>query len=101
MRLELTRVGLLVELANHYTTRGASSSKDGPGCHDNEELLYVPQSAKNETLLSDSLMSYSRHSLGGLTSLQPTRSLELKPHHQILFSFIRRTPLFWESLILL
>ena len=24
MRLELTRVGLLVELANHYTTRGAS-----------------------------------------------------------------------------
>ena len=26
MRLELTRVGLLVELANHYTTRGAWSS---------------------------------------------------------------------------
>ena len=25
MRLELTRVGLLVELANHYTTRGASA----------------------------------------------------------------------------
>ena len=24
MRLELTRVGLLVELANRYTTRGAS-----------------------------------------------------------------------------
>ena len=24
MRLELTRVGLLVELANHYTTKGAS-----------------------------------------------------------------------------
>ena len=24
MRLELTRIGLLVELANHYTTRGAS-----------------------------------------------------------------------------
>ena len=24
MRLELTCVGLLVELANHYTTRGAS-----------------------------------------------------------------------------
>ena len=24
MRLELTRVGLLAELANHYTTRGAS-----------------------------------------------------------------------------
>ena len=23
MRLELTRVGLLVQLANHYTTRGA------------------------------------------------------------------------------
>ena len=23
MRLELTRVGLLVELVNHYTTRGA------------------------------------------------------------------------------
>ena len=23
MRLELTRVGLLVKLANHYTTRGA------------------------------------------------------------------------------
>ena len=23
MRLELTRVGLLVELANHYTTKGA------------------------------------------------------------------------------
>ena len=28
MRLELTRVGLLVELANHYTTRGASRNKD-------------------------------------------------------------------------
>ncbi len=27
MRLELTRVGLLVELANHYTT-GQSSSKE-------------------------------------------------------------------------
>ena len=26
MRLELTRVGLLVELANHYTTRGASET---------------------------------------------------------------------------
>ena len=26
MRLELIRVGLLVELANHYTTRGASES---------------------------------------------------------------------------
>ena len=29
MRLELTRVGLLVELANHYTTRGAL---DQVGC---------------------------------------------------------------------
>ena len=28
MRLELTRVGLLVELANHYTTRGALESMD-------------------------------------------------------------------------
>ena len=26
MRLELTRVGLLVKLANHYTTRGALSN---------------------------------------------------------------------------
>ena len=26
MRLELTRVGLLVKLANHYTTRGASAT---------------------------------------------------------------------------
>ena len=26
MRLELTRVGLLVELAKHYTTRGALST---------------------------------------------------------------------------
>ena len=26
MRLELTRVGLLVELANHYTTKGAQNS---------------------------------------------------------------------------
>ena len=25
MRLELTRVGLLVEIANYYTTRGAMS----------------------------------------------------------------------------
>ena len=28
MRLELTRVGLLVELTNHYTTRGAYSVVD-------------------------------------------------------------------------
>ena len=28
MRLELTRVGLLVELANHYTTRGAHYRKN-------------------------------------------------------------------------
>ena len=28
MRLELTRVGLLVELANHYTTRGAATLTD-------------------------------------------------------------------------
>ena len=27
MRLELTRVGLLAELANHYTTRGASEEE--------------------------------------------------------------------------
>ena len=30
MRLELTRVGLLVELANHYTTRGAYFSSSVP-----------------------------------------------------------------------
>ena len=29
MRLELTRVGLLVELANHYTTRGAFMKPEG------------------------------------------------------------------------
>ena len=29
MRLELTRVGLLVELANHYTTRGALAHRLG------------------------------------------------------------------------
>ena len=28
MRLELTRVGLLVELANHYTTRGAYGKEE-------------------------------------------------------------------------
>ena len=28
MRLELTRVGLLVKLANHYTTRGAYFETD-------------------------------------------------------------------------
>ena len=28
MRLELTRVGLLVELANHYTTTGAFAIKE-------------------------------------------------------------------------
>ncbi len=28
MRLELTRVGLLVELANHYTTRGALGGRE-------------------------------------------------------------------------
>ena len=28
MRLELTRVGLLVELANHYTTRGTYDDDD-------------------------------------------------------------------------
>ena len=30
MRLELTRVGLLAELANHYTTRGESNSCENP-----------------------------------------------------------------------
>ena len=30
MRLELTRVGLLAEIANHYTTRGASGKKALP-----------------------------------------------------------------------
>ena len=29
MRLELTHVGLLVELANHYTTRGACITYKG------------------------------------------------------------------------
>ena len=34
MRLELTRVGLLVELANHYTTRGALQQLcDDKGCN--------------------------------------------------------------------
>ena len=31
MRLELTRVGLLVELAKHYTTKGASEEALGDG----------------------------------------------------------------------
>ena len=30
MRLELTRVGLLVQLANHYTTKGALLSSTEP-----------------------------------------------------------------------
>ena len=32
MRIELTRVGLLVYLANHYTTRGARSLERSPCC---------------------------------------------------------------------
>ena len=31
MRIELTRVGLLVYLANHYTTRGAPAVRIEPG----------------------------------------------------------------------
>ena len=48
MRLELTRVGLLVELANHYTTIGALETERNevmtnicnlfkPSIYDNEE----------------------------------------------------------------
>ena len=33
MRLELTRVGLLAELANHYTTRGALNTCSGIELH--------------------------------------------------------------------
>ena len=36
MRLELTRVGLLVELANHYTTRGAYKC---PNCISRTQLI--------------------------------------------------------------
>ena len=49
MRLELTRVGLLVELANHYTTRGASGSVvvsklDKQTCKSEFESHWVPRS---------------------------------------------------------
>ena len=39
MRLELTRVGLLVELANHYTTTGAFTRVVG-GAHNKYQLAH-------------------------------------------------------------
>ena len=53
MRLELTRVGLLVELANHYTTRGAY-------CQQN---YVTPGQIRVPTNTAD--RSMSRLSLGG------------------------------------
>ena len=54
MRLELTRVGLLVQLANRYTTRGAidrtlsgvtTPGQSGPKSDDSEGVLRIPQSS--------------------------------------------------------
>ncbi len=62
MRIELTRAGLLVYLANHYTTRGALS---GHGSNGNEGVLHIPQSFSiTGASPSDCLMSYAGHSLG-------------------------------------
>ena len=43
MRLELIRVGLLVELANHYTTRGAHqyTSCDYEICQEGSEIFFA------------------------------------------------------------
>ena len=72
MRLELTRVGLLVELANYYTTRGAfdlatdgreSCSKEKPDklsfinatrCRHNHKTRYELNLSKND-LFTDSV----------------------------------------------
>ena len=48
MRLELIRVGLLVELANHYTTKGAWLNKAETKNESNEEEKETGENIMNE-----------------------------------------------------
>ena len=58
------------------TTPGQS----GPGSDGNEGVLHIPQSSSIAgTSPSDCLVSYSGHSLGGLTPLQRSSRCILKP----------------------
>ena len=54
MRLELTRVGLLVELANHYTTRGAFIPFQSGLCQFSETPFYSPYITLAETTTTES-----------------------------------------------
>ena len=114
------------------TLSGASTQdQSGPRSNGNEEVLYIPQNSQNGAFPSDGIMSYPEHSLGDLTPIQRCSQsistvpppfwirenlevmaikeystlpqiLKLKPHHQMQFSVLPRTLLFyawgrWES----
>ena len=56
MRLELTRVGLLVQLANRYTTRGAPKK-------------YIIDNISYYTVICDVILCWTQVMLGSLSSL--------------------------------
>ena len=70
MRLELTRVGLLVELANHYTTRGAPALFKLGQWHFHQDNAPV----HNSILVTDYLTK-----MGIKTVLRPLYSPDLAP----------------------
>ena len=75
MRIELTRVGLLVYLANHYTTRGAHAG----GVEDPKIIPKVLKSV-SKRLLFLSKISYRKLSQSGesLTTVsRATKNLKL------------------------
>ena len=77
MRLELTRVGLLVELANHYTTKGASETRT---------MLCLGLCSLNTPNNSTLVISFSLEHGSSLHESQ--RPTDLKPKLSFFLSFL-------------
>ena len=67
MRLELTRVGLLVELANHYTTRGAFIVWEVSWRLNRTATYWPPPSSSGHSSVSFILLGCSTGGLGAQT----------------------------------
>ena len=74
MRIELTRVGLLVYLANHYTTRGAPTMLEG------ESFDFYNSKQKNYLFLKNIITEIDKDE-----SSQPTPNAELHERKVMLY----------------
>ena len=77
MRIELTRVGLLVYLANHYTTRGAPTSLQCPG-YDTNKVPFLEISGTEDSFIT--IIPRSSLTRRGNTCYGPIVRIELLNH---------------------